>query len=85
VGFPLFRELVVEDRATCGAVDLDATDLCLQHRREQHGIQVAVASDRTPKRVLRSYDTGGRNHMNIFYIIGVVVVVLFVLGYFGLR
>jgi hypothetical protein len=25
------------------------------------------------------------NHMNIFYIIGVVVVVLFVLGYFGLR
>jgi hypothetical protein len=26
-----------------------------------------------------------RKNMNIFYIIGVVVVVLFVLGYFGLR
>jgi hypothetical protein len=26
-----------------------------------------------------------RNSMNIFYIIGVVVVVLVVLGYFGLR
>jgi hypothetical protein len=26
-----------------------------------------------------------REIMNIFYIIGVVVVVLFVLGYFGLR
>jgi hypothetical protein len=26
-----------------------------------------------------------RETMNIFYIIGVVVVVLFVLGYFGLR
>jgi hypothetical protein len=29
---------------------------------------------------------GGRRTMNnIFYIIGVVVVVLFILGYFGLR
>jgi predicted nucleic acid-binding Zn ribbon protein len=27
----------------------------------------------------------GRRKMNIFYIIGVVVVVLFVLGYFGFR
>jgi hypothetical protein len=27
----------------------------------------------------------GEKAMNIFYIIGVVVVVLFVLGYFGLR
>jgi hypothetical protein len=26
-----------------------------------------------------------RKNVNIFYIIGVVVVVLFVLGYFGLR
>jgi hypothetical protein len=26
-----------------------------------------------------------RTNMNIFYIIGVVVVVLFILGYFGLR
>jgi predicted nucleic acid-binding Zn ribbon protein len=32
-----------------------------------------------------SYERGGRNHMNIFYIIGVVVVVMVVLGYFGLR
>jgi hypothetical protein len=28
---------------------------------------------------------GGRTMNNIFYIIGVVVVVLFILGYFGLR
>ena len=33
----------------------------------------------------RAYDTGGGKIMNIFYIIGVVVVILFVLGYLGLR
>jgi hypothetical protein len=30
-------------------------------------------------------DKGGRMPANIFYIIGVVVVVLFILGYLGLR
>jgi hypothetical protein len=38
---------------------------------------------------LEEWASGGRRgteeDMNIFYIIGVVVVVLFVLGYFGLR
>jgi hypothetical protein len=37
------------------------------------------------RRNQRAYDTGGAKIMNIFYIIGVVVVILFVLGYFGLR
>lgn len=29
--------------------------------------------------------TGGEDMNNIFYIIGVVVVILFILGYFGFR
>ncbi|MGZ3579755.1 MAG: hypothetical protein ACXU9G_10315 [Syntrophales bacterium] len=29
--------------------------------------------------------TGGETDMNLFYIIGVIVVVLFVLGFLGLR
>ena len=47
--------------------------------------RVSAVAPRPEARVRKSYDTGGRNYMNIFYIIGVVVVVLFVLGYFGLR
>jgi predicted nucleic acid-binding Zn ribbon protein len=46
---------------------------------------VSADANRPGERVRKSYDTGGRNYMNIFYIIGVVVVVLVVLGYFGLR
>jgi RsiW-degrading membrane proteinase PrsW (M82 family) len=30
-------------------------------------------------------EKGGRDMNNVFYIVGVVVVVLFVAGYFGLR
>jgi hypothetical protein len=41
-----------------------------------HGSDLALLSLRCARR---------RKTMNIFYIIGVVVVVLFVLGYFGLR
>jgi hypothetical protein len=44
-----------------------------------------AAEHSTPGPVWRSTPQRRRRTMNIFYIIGVVVVVLFVLGYFGLR
>jgi hypothetical protein len=34
---------------------------------------------------LQEVGSGGNAMNNIFYIIGVVVVILFILGYFGLR
>jgi predicted nucleic acid-binding Zn ribbon protein len=45
-----------------------------------------VSSERLLHEDLIAYEAGERKSMNnIFYIIGVVVVVLVVLGYFGLR
>jgi len=35
--------------------------------------------------MIQSLKKGGTDMNNIFYIIGVIVVVLFILGYFGMR
>jgi hypothetical protein len=53
--------------------------------QELHGEDWGLGKRRSVRGETRAYDAGGGKIMNIFYIIGVVVVILFVLGYLGLR
>ena len=53
--------------------------------QEVHGEDWGLGKWRSVRGETRANDTGGGKIMNIFYIIGVVVVILFVLGYLGLR
>jgi hypothetical protein len=57
----------------------------LRHAQLQGANTCWVRSHRPTGSRSSSREAGGRKSMNIFYIIGVVVVVLFVLGYLGFR